>query len=291
MTAEALNILVLGGCRVRQSSRSVARAQDRVNFEPCGPVNGTNTPGEMMRSLAYLRGELTIPDELRSLCHMLPAVQPMEEGKDFSHLDAALVEISTPVELVFRDLFLSQYRFRREVLMPLQSAGMDAQLLGKWFTAFRAFDEGARRETSAEILRQFPATLEQPELLRALVSETRSQKVDIAEGLERVRARLGCQIAVVLYIFRYMPDGRQIDWPPGFLAECVDAAKRLGLPTYDPTPKLLEFGVGKAFRPDQEFHYARDLLPIMGLDLIQFSESICGAGAARNSKTSEPILA
>ena len=291
MTKKRLNVLVLGGCRLRQSSRSVAKTQDRVDFEPCGPVNGTNTPGEMLRTIAFLQRDLVIPPELWTICHMLRGVAPLEEGKDFSHLDAALLEISTPVELVFRGFFLSLYRFRRQVLMPLQSAGVNNQLVSDWFRALKEFDEVGRAKASLELVKHLPENLEQRELIQSFILETRSRKANIAKGLEQIRDQLGCQIGIVRYIFRYMPDGRQVDWPPGFLAEVDDAARQLGVPTYDPTPTLLKFGVDKAFRPDQEFHYVRELLPVMGDDLVGFAESICGTGAARSSKTDEPIPA
>ena len=291
MTTRALNVLVLGGCRVRQSSRSVLRTQDRVNFEPCGPVGGANTPGEMLRTIAFLQRDLVVPPELRLLCQVLRSAAPMEEGRGFGHLDAVLLEFSTPVELVFRGFFLSLYRFRRQVLSALQNASVNKQLVNAWFRALKGFDEEERAKASIELARQLPEDLEQREFIRSAVLETRSRKADIAKGLEEIRDRLGCQIGVVRYIFRYMPDGRQVDWPPGFLVEVDDAAKRIGVPTYDPTPTLLDFGVDKAFRPDQEFHYVHDLLPIMGADLIGFAESICGAGATRDSKTDEPIPA
>ena len=294
MTAtSALNVLLLGGCRPRQSVYGLSQKQNRVNFEPYSQINGTNNIGDMLQTIAFLRGEIEIPQEFRFLCKIPPSMTPMAGTKDFSNLDAAVLELSTPIDFVFRGLSLNHFRFRRTVYAPIRELDAESgKLLGKWVRAVKEGDEKAREEASVQLVDRIPDTLEQAELVRALVRETRSRRVDIAAGLERICGILGCPVGVVLYFFRYMPDGRAVDWPPGFAGEVIDAANRLGLPTFDPTPTLLEFGIERAFREDQEFHYVPRLRPIMGEQMIRFAESICQRGAAdRSADINVPIPA
>ncbi|HUJ45783.1 MAG TPA: hypothetical protein VLV55_01520 [Rhizomicrobium sp.] len=264
-----------------------------MNFEPCGPVNSANTIGEMLQTLAILRGEITIPPELRALCRIPPTMAPVPPETGFSHLDAALVELSTPIEYVFRGFALNHNRVRTIIHTPIRNVGPEAaKLLGKWIYALREGKDEARERTSAELVNYVPENVANRELVRAVVREMRSNRSDVVSGLERICDILGCPVGVILYFFRYMPDGRPVDWPPGFVNEVVEGARRLNLPTFDPTPTLLEFGVEKAFREDQEFHYVHPLLPIMGEQMIRFAESICKRGAAdRSPRANEPIPA
>lgn len=289
MNEGPLNAILFGGCRVHQPMRSIARSQKRLVYDGYGPIGGIHNVADILQTIAVLQGRLSVPQELRSWCNMPSALEPAPNAHGFEDLDLSLIELSSPTELVFRGLSLNQYAVRTRVLNPMRKRGGEAaKVATAWFhKGLKEFNEGIRDESAAHLLGFLPDDDAESALVRDIVREIRPRKSNVLKGLERVRNLLRCPIGVIVYIFRYMPDGRSVSWPPGFRTDVETAAKRLGFTLFDPTPLVVSYGVERAFRTDRENHYVSDFLPIMAEELIAFAETV-GAGRCSAARAAPP---
>src|SRR5262249_51638699 len=125
------------------------------------------------------------------------------------------------------------------------------------------------------LLETLPANDRDLELIRSIVDETRPVLADVAAGLAALRSKLACPIGLVLHHFRYMPDGRALSWPAGFVETLRTAARQMDIPVFDPAPVVASDGFEKAF-DGVDPHYRESYRPIMGEALTNFALSVAG---------------
>ena len=133
-------------------------------------------------------------------------------------------------------------------------------------------DDEVRKDLGARLTALLPDD-ENRELRRAVLAETRAVKSDIAGGFRKMRELLGCPLGAVIFIFRYMPDGRPIVWPAGSRDEVIRAAQELDLPTFEPTSMVQEYGVEAALERDMQ-HYSEAFLPVVGAAIVRFAQDV-----------------
>lgn len=180
------------------------------------------------------------------------------------------------MEVNFRGYVVSRNFIYRHIVEPLRSVSKEAiQCANSWFrVGLMDLNELVRAEAASRLLGYLPADLAiGTELAQAVITEARSKRSDIEGGFQRMQALLGRPIGVVTYTFRYLEDGRAISWPAGFKEEVVSVAELLGLPIFDPSPLVRDFGVSRALRADQG-HYSEAFLPTIADALATFAESV-----------------
>jgi hypothetical protein len=135
-------------------------------------------------------------------------------------------------------------------------------------------------QTAEALIQVMPPQMpDHPEIIKRVLRELRGHRRDIREGLEELRALTDYRpMGVLVYIFQYMPDGRVITWPERFREDVIDAAGQLGLPIFDPSPLVVDYGVPKAMMDDLG-HYSEEFLPVIGEALADFA--VAASSSAR----------
>ncbi|HWA02570.1 MAG TPA: hypothetical protein VG819_03480 [Rhizomicrobium sp.] len=272
----SLNTLLLGGCMVHWPITRTDCARGRLDCDAFGGTQEVHTFGEIFQIVDLLQGRGEVPQDLRKLAHMRPQLRPVPAAERFENLDLVLLGPSSPIELRFRGVWLNRTAIQRHVLAPLASQSEEMErLAGRWVRqGLVGLNKRVRDEAGAKLLENIRGGSAEAELARALIREIEVSRSDIAGGFRRARERFDCPIGVILYIFRYMPDGRAISWPAGFREDVLDSARALDLPVFDPTPHVLRHGVDAAMMPGHS-HYKPAFLPVMGAAIVDFAESLC----------------
>jgi hypothetical protein len=130
-----------------------------------------------------------------------------------------------------------------------------------------------RTEAGEKLLALVTGTSEADTLARDVIGNIEIKKSDLVEGFKQVQSLLDCPLGVAIYVFGYMPDGRVISWPPNFREDVMAAAERAGLPMFEPTPRVLEFGVERALEDDSR-HYAEPFLPVIGRAMVEWARQV-----------------
>jgi len=269
-----LNVLLFGGCLLRRPVRSVPDLAAKLNPAKYGDIKVVHSFGEMVQVVEFLRGRREVPQELRRLTGISSRLVPLPDARDFSDLDLALIEPASPVEMSFRGIAINRGRIQSEVLRPIESQSREAaRLCQKWMRiGILGMNDTIRTKLGAELMALVPDD-EDHEFRRAVLSETRAEKSDLTGGFRTMRELLGCPIGAVVFIFRYMPDGRPVSFPAGAREEVIAAAGGLDLPIFEPTSMVREYGVAAALEKDSR-HYTRTFLPIIGGAIVEFAQAI-----------------
>jgi hypothetical protein len=272
-----LNTLLLGGCMVHWPLRRPPDVSRRFSFDQYGTVGEVHSFGEIFQLLDVLQGNKDIPQELRPYAHMRPRFRRAAGTADFHELDLVLLGPSSPVELVFRGVAMNRTATMRQVLASVEDeTGQAEKFLNRWSrVGLVSLNEAVRAQAAARLLEYMPGNSENAELARSVVRETRAFKGDLRGGFLRTRAMFRCPLGLILYVFRYMPDGRPISWPAGFYEDLVSTGRDLGIPMFDPSPLVMRYGVEKALLEGHN-HYKNEFLPTVGEEIAQFAESIAG---------------
>jgi hypothetical protein len=285
---QPLNVFIFGGCQTHMPLRRhgvAARLPQKYQAVP-----QIHTFGEMVQVLDILRGRKHVPQEFLPLCRMLPNLGAVPGAEDFADIDVALVEPSSPIELSFRGFAINRKGLLDHVLSPIrQEHGREAnKIVGRWFrTGLVGLNAEVRAETEPKLLSYIQGGSAQAELHRAVIMETEAWRADTAAGFRQIRELIDLPLGVVIYVFRYMPDGRPISWIPGFLEEVVEAAGKLALPMFNPGPCVASFGAEAALIPDSA-HYTEAFLPVIGSALANFAVEVAVGAEHRQDTVSVP---
>ncbi len=268
-----LNVLLFGGCLLRRPLRSAPNLAARIDHKRYGRIKVVHSFSEMFQVVEFLRGQKEIPQELRRLTGIAPETVAMPNAADFHDIDLALIEPGSPVDIDFRGIAINRTAIM-DLLRPIERQSKEAaKLCHAWArTGLVGMNDEVRRELGAQLSALVPDD-EDRELRRAVIAETRAVKNDTAAGFRKMRELLGCPLGAVVFIFRYMPDGRPIVWPAGSRDELLAAAGQLGLPVFEPTSLVQEYGVVTALEKDMQ-HYRQAFLPIIGEAIVQFARNV-----------------
>ncbi len=271
----SLSVLPFGGCLLHGPLNPVARSAADFRYPKYGPIPGVYTFGEMHQVIEVLRGQRNIPGYIRPLCGMSSNFRAVPGTAEFSDVDVALLEPSSPIDLVFRGCYLNRSGLAMHVAHPLRALGRQpAKHANLWVrTGLIGLNEKVRAEAAEELITYIPKNMENANCIKAVILETRSVRSDIRTGFLRMRELIRRPIGVVVYIFQYLADGRAVSWPAGFHEEIAEVARQLDLPTFDPSTVVREYGVGAALRDDFR-HYNAGFMPVMAKHLAAFARSV-----------------
>jgi hypothetical protein len=275
-----LTALVMGGCLVRRPLRSVPNLAERLVVDRYGIIKVVHSVAEMTQTVEFLKGLREIPPEFRVLSGVSPLLQPLPEGDDFRDLDLVLAEPGSPVDITFRGFAINRGRIADQVVNPIEAVVPEARkITTKWVRlGLMEMNEEARKELGAQLLEFVPDDA-MADMRRAIITEARATPSDVAGGLKRLRELTNRPIGVVIFVFRYMPDGRPVSWPAGSREGAIAAAKALDLPYFEPTPLVQARGVPHALEKDQR-HYTAEFLPVIGDAIVEFAQKVhAGAGS------------
>ncbi len=228
------------------------------------------TPGAAQQLIDIVRGATPLPPPVLSdLCYheTLPSELTAGAAERVAAADVCLMEIGSPVELEYDGYVLNRNRVRVLVYALADAAG-DRKPAAAWLNALTKDNDALREKSAAALI----AHLKGHDFACALVARTRSHVAgedEIHARLCAIRAFLGGAVGMVLHNFRYMPDGRAVDWPQGFKAQLKTVATRLGIATWDPAELVARHGVETAIVAESG-HYAKDFNATVAVEYRRF---------------------
>jgi hypothetical protein len=236
------------------------------------------SPNGALQLVRLARGTHTIPSDIFEICYNAsPPSLPPDPDVILSGADVVLIEMSTPVEFYCNGFFLNPNRLRSFLIARFKPSGAPALMAAAlWQTALQKRNEGLRAKRAAEILDIMERDGIEDDLLRKIIVETRGlllQEEEMYLCLRSIRDILARPTGIVLYNFRYMPDGRPVEWPAGFKGQMESVALRLDVATYDPTPLVQKHGVNIAVK-ENSGHYAPPFCEIIGAEYMKFISTI-----------------
>jgi hypothetical protein len=160
------------------------------------------------------------------VCHLPPTLGPVAGAETFADVGLVILEISTPVEMTYRGCQLHAFGIHQKLFKPMfRDIPALKTPTALWRKALNSFDDSARADGAAQILEVVTGDTRRERLVRSIVQETRSSPTDLQFSLGRLREIFPGPICIVLRHFKYLPDGRVADWPPGFVEETRTVAK------------------------------------------------------------------
>ena len=269
-------VLLFAGCMVQMSLRAWPSWREHFPAGRYRPILQIHNFPQILQIMQVLQGEANVPVELRPFCHVSPKLRCVRKPRDFSDVELALVEVSSPVELTYRGYNLHLFGLNQKLVKPLLSTTPEQKNLADiWTKSLRGIDEEGRAKNARALIETLPANMPEAALVRSIIEETRAARTDPAAGLAAVRSKLSCPIALVIRHFRYMPDGRPVSWPPDFVETLKSAAQQLNIPVFDPAPLVASAGVKQAIG-DNDNHYRASFCPVMGEAITNFALSVPG---------------
>jgi SAM-dependent methyltransferase len=289
---EPYSVLTFGTCLVNLVFRE--RVTDVEIVDGLRDIPSRNpsvlTIAEATQALRLLRGELDMPAAMRPWCGLDPGVGgSVRTRKAVGGLDFVFLEPNTAIMLSFGDYYLNRFDFYLEVLRPLEALGPEALNAGRaWHNQGILQGNEDVRATAAEHLAPLiQGDDEIASLKRAAVLEARPSRADPELILAQMREFVSLVLApvgIVTYVHQYMPDGRATEWTPGFNDSVVAAAATLGLPCFEPSRLVQQYGVPIAMREDR-LHYAESFEPIVAAALADFMvRSVRGSAAIADAR-------
>jgi hypothetical protein len=269
-----LNALVMGGCLLRRPLRAVPHLEENLATDRYR-LKVMHSTAEMIQAVEFLYGRKEIPPEIRVLTGVANLLSmPLPESGALDDLDLVLAEPGSPVDITFRGFAINRTRMGDVVIKPIEEAAPEACALAqKWLRlGLMEMNEDARRQLSDQLIGFVPDD-EMADYRRAVITETRALPNDVLGGLQQLQALAQRPIGVIVFVFRYMPDGRPISWQKGSREGVIAAANALDLPYFDPTSLVQQYGVGHALEKDQR-HYTEAFLPVMGEAIVEFAQQV-----------------
>jgi hypothetical protein len=227
--------------------------------------------GEMFQALNFLLGRREVPAETRPLTSIREDLTPRNDPELLRQIDVTLIELGATVDIHFRNAIINRARVEQLLRSVSSLSKQHFKLCQKWMrVGLIGMHEETRRTLGAEIEALDPGD-KYADLRRAVLREARAQDSDIAGSFKKLRDMLGCPIGAVIFVFRYMPDGRPVIWPAGTREEVTAAASAQRIPVFEPMAIVKEFGVDRALEKDGR-HYTREFLPVIGGDIVRFAQ-------------------
>ncbi len=241
--------------------------------------------GSAIQMLDVLCGRKTIPSELEDYCYAdgtLPP-EPLPDARDrLRTADIALLEASTPIEYHFRDFILNRNRVRLHVKSAFKPLGEDAARLADKYIG--DLQKRGRSEDGPLMVRMLDEAGNNDETLRQVILECTThldEEQQLAAKLKLLLAHLPMPVGLVLYNFRYLSDGRVLDWPTGFKknVRSAIAAVNPDIPVFDPAEMVQRVGVDVAMASPDSGHYADNFYDTVADEYLPFIQTVMGREA------------
>lgn len=270
-------VLAMGACLLHGPLNPLARERKRIAFPRYGVFPGVYTFGEMLQALDILLGKRDVPAEIRPLANIQPSFVARPSAAGFDEVDAVLIEPSSPVDIVYRGCYLNRNRLTHYVVAPLKATGREgAKAASQWLrTGLIGTDDDVRAAAAEELIKHVPADLPNKDFIADVIIETRSSKADVLAGFKEISSIVQRPMGVIAYVFQYLPDGRALSWPEGFMEEIMAAADELDLPVFQPADVVRSYGVKEALGEDLR-HYKKEFNPFIAEAIAQFCDALAG---------------
>jgi len=276
-----LSVLPFGGCTVNNpllnlSKRKLATPIFRQLGFKRTPYS--LSPNAALQLLKFCQGDIDIPVELRRCTYV-----DYENVPDGSHqslidsIDLALIEISTPYDILLEGVVLNHNRIQDLIESQLESADTNInKLVNRWKNALLGQKEEMRKKTAAELLPLIDGSTVLAETSRNLLINARCVKVEaeeISTIIGNLKTALNAPLGIVLHTYYYMPDGRPVYWPVQMKDIMDSIGIEQGIPVHNPAELVTEYGTEVALASDFR-HWNNDFYPQVADHLYTFMSDI-----------------
>jgi hypothetical protein len=195
----------------------------------------------------------------------------------------ALLEIYSPIRIG-----LGPYSFIRGSLInhltdPLlaRNEQLRKPLHSWWYQGLLGGNDQTRAEMGALLADAVDDDFPNRDVAREVFRDARSYQrteAELVDAIEAVQRLLGRPIAVMIPIHQFLPDGRQLPWPPGFADQAIAAARLLELPVFQPADIVKDYGIADAWK-GANGPYQEAFWPVLGDVLLRFMRKALDGGA------------
>ena len=276
------NVLIMGACLLSAPLSDLLTRElirDAMSESRNGAGDAYYTIDEAIQALRYYRGELDVPKELRSWCSLSPE-RPGYQGAAplFDRSDVTLLEINSPVAMIYRSIALGRAEVIERILNPLAARSEELHEIGNdwYYRGQMNANEAVIVETAKRLVPEIGDDFPEAALARSILLETRPRVRDLdglVEGMKTLRDLAKSPLGIVTYTNHYLPDGRPLPWPPDFVDQTFEAARRANLPVFDPSRVVSGYGIAAAMLEDRT-HYRDDFAPVLGEAMLPFIEGL-----------------
>lgn len=273
-----VRITPFGGCGVHNplaqfyTRRQQSGLLPKPHYQPTPFSLSANTNHQL---IDFATGNLEIPAWIHTLAYGKSPPPTVELERHILSGDIALVEMSTPTEFIFEDVLLNINRFEEIIIPHLEEHGSERKFISKWKGALRRANEEIRALMSGKIYELLPQDTPERRDVARFVRDTTSRMLGVDEMTESIgdlRDRLAIPVALILHNAHYMPDGRPVPWPADFKDNCIEVARRLGIPTLDFAAYVANEGADKVLRDGR--HWSPDYFEPLGEMMDAFCEGV-----------------
>jgi hypothetical protein len=277
----ALRVFPMGACQLQWPLWPLARSGRIIQTPHRAGISEIScyTTAEASQRILFCREEFELPKSLYYYCALLQEVDPTAgKLRSVEDADVALLEPNSPICTYF-----GPYALNRGKLLPfldvLSQSGADARRAANlWFTqGLLGCNKERVREGADFLIPLLPGRVEDVVLARELLLGMHGHRQDAEEyiaSIAEIRDMLNLPLGLVAYIHRFLPDGRLLPWPPDHLENTLEAARRLGLPMFNPADTVLRHGVAKAI--NEHNTYRAEFRTVIAEPLYEFCLQTAG---------------
>lgn len=276
-------ITPIGSCRIATPLRLGQEAHGiRMNLARC--YGYCHSPAEAVQMARFLRGEITIPEDvwpLVSRSHQLSVL----ERQTHEPSDLYVIELASAKQLTIDGVSIQlnylRSNFPEFFSDPERAQDFWEQAQDGDTAAFldRHWSAGAAQRADSALLSRIRMTLVTPESLRA--------DIETLAGLLP-------DLFFVSHVDAVKPDGSEIKSRSAFIRLVAEEVRAAGLPFYDPTELMTEFGQSEAIEDDSTSlaHFTTRFSETVMADWMhRFIAPKADSMAARDSRAAQSALA
>lgn len=236
-----LRITPVGTCRIHTPlKRAVLRYPVEVDLSR--NYGYVHTSSEALQQVRFLQGEKTISPEALPFIARFPAEMPTLEAQRWDGTDLAIVEISSSKSIRLGNDFV-QVVYLTKAFADFFS---NAQRARTYWSLAKLTDRGKLVEYLREQAKTLRLSEEATDVLLRLKPEEQTFKAIMADMAE-IAERLGRnRVLFVTHVNALGPDENVVPSRDRLIRWVRMAAERLGLPVYEPTSAMQEFGQERA---------------------------------------------
>jgi len=287
--SRVLEIFGLGACLLHGPLGAAMREKEvRSSFSriPGATMPSVYCVDDAVQLIRFLKGEMDIPAVLRQFCAITPELAPDGPAGTLPQGDVAIIEVNSPIRIAYRDYSLGRTDLMDRIFAPLRDRGPEVgRAIDAWYyKGLMSTDDSARKAASEILLGAVADDMQDAELVRSILAEAYGYARDgreLTAGIATLREMLGLPLGMMTYTHQYLPDGRPMPWPPEFVEQQIEAASELGIPYFQPSRVVKQYGVARALQEDR-VHYQDQFQSVMGDVLIQFAGAVCGGSLGRD---------
>lgn len=275
-----MRVLSLGACQLTAPINSLvrdAKIQDSWILSRKATVT-CYCVGDALQVLRLSRGQMNLDEGMRYFFGLAGSAEEAVGNAQLDDADIALIDCNTPVAMCVDGIFINRSAITREIYQPLAAANPE---LGKaydiwWHKGIFGGDEELKRSAAMALIPSLQGVVKNHEVAATILLEMRAVRQsqdELNRSLDELRGELAMPFGMVTSIYRYLPDGRPIGWPPRHLEMTKSAASELGIPIFDTVSLVQRHGVTSAMNEDLT-NYRQDFLPKVGDAFLAFMNEV-----------------